>query len=420
MIPANEFVVSSYDFDANLFNELHDSHYAKNLWPVVYILSDGTIKEAYVGETTDAYSRMSNHLKNNEKNKLSTAHLISSGQFNKSATLDIESNLIKYISGDGKYKLLNANVGLANHNFYQKEHYWDLFRSLWDKLRAEGISKHALEYIDNSDLFKYSPYKTLALDQRKGLLVIIRNLLNDNIRSIIVEGGAGTGKTILAIFLFKLLKTNIEDFNFKEFGDDEAEFIELILDLKIKYPDPKMALVIPMSSFRGTIKKVFKNIKGLKTNMVIGPAELANERYDIVFVDESHRLRQRKNLGAYFGTFDKACEKLGFNKYTCSELDWVIKQSGKSVLFYDEDQSIKPSDVKTTDFDKLKSGIFSNTEYLSSQFRVRGGNAYVQYINKLVKCKLEPGTEIYRSKEYEFLLFESLADMVSEIKLRNT
>lgn len=79
----------------------------------------------------------------------------------------------------------------------------------------------------------------------------------------------------LSYFLFKLLKTNIEDFNFKEFGGDEAEFIKLILELKIKCPDPKMALIIPMSSFMGTIEKVFKNIKGLKTSMVIGPAELA-------------------------------------------------------------------------------------------------------------------------------------------------
>jgi hypothetical protein len=56
-------------------------------------------------------------LKNNIKNKLSAVHLISSERFNKSATLDIESNLIKYISGDGQYKLINGNIGLANHNY---------------------------------------------------------------------------------------------------------------------------------------------------------------------------------------------------------------------------------------------------------------------------------------------------------------
>jgi DUF2075 family protein/predicted GIY-YIG superfamily endonuclease/SOS-response transcriptional repressor LexA len=418
----NDFTVSCYDFDANLFNELHSLHYAKNLWPLVYILSNsnGKIKEAYVGETTDVYSRMGNHLRNNDKNKLTTVHLITSNKFNKSATLDIESNLIKYISGDGKFKLLNANTGLANHNFYNKDLYTDLFKTLWENLRAQGISEHSLAYIDNSDLFKYSPYKSLGQDQKQGLLVVLKNLLSDQFNNIIVEGGAGTGKTILAIFLFKLLKTNIEDFNFKEFGDDEAEFIELILELKKKYPNPSMALIIPVASFRSTIQKVFKNIKGLSPEMVIGPSSLIDKRYDIAIVDESHRLRRRVNLGSYYGTFDKVCAKFDFDKMNCSELDWVTQQSDKSILFYDEGQSIKPSDVETDDFEKLKNKESTNVEFLSSQLRVRGGKAYVQYLDKLLKCKFESDHQVYRSKKYEFLLFDSLEDMVSEVERRDT
>src|SRR5258705_10600027 len=101
------FEIQRYDFDWSLFNQFQEDHYLKNLLPIVYILSDGTIKEAYIGETTDAYARMEAHLKNNANSKLTIAHLVTSKKFNKSATLDIESNLIKYISGDGQYKLLN-------------------------------------------------------------------------------------------------------------------------------------------------------------------------------------------------------------------------------------------------------------------------------------------------------------------------
>ena len=61
----NDFVINRYDFNSTMFGEFHNIHYAKDLWPIVYILSDGTIKEAYVGETTDTYARMNNHLKNN-------------------------------------------------------------------------------------------------------------------------------------------------------------------------------------------------------------------------------------------------------------------------------------------------------------------------------------------------------------------
>lgn len=421
MIPNDSFQIKRYDFNQNVLNEFQNIHYANDLWPNVYLLSDGSIKEAYVGETTDTYTRLSTHLKNSAKSTLSTVHLITSEKFNKSATLDIESNLIKYISGDGQYKLMNGNIGLANHNYYQKkEVYWDIFRSVWDKLRSEGIAKHSLEHINNSDLFKYSPYKSLTTEQQDGLLIILKGLLNNNIENIIVNGGAGTGKTILAVFLFKLIYSTNDDFNFKEFGDDEVEFIQTVLALKNKYPNPNMALVVPMASFRKTLKKVFKNIKGLKPSMVIGPADLAKDNFDIVLVDESHRLRRRTNLGAYFGAFDIVNQKLGLEKYNSTELDWVVKKSAKAILFYDEGQSVSPADIKKEDFDKLKSLPTTKVEFLKSQFRVQGGNGYVDYIDKLLGCRLKYSDTIYQSRKYEFVLFDSIEDMIEQIKLRDS
>ena len=405
--------------DSRLFDELDNSLYAKDLWPLVYILNDEKEKRAYIGETTDVHSRMKTHLKNDVKAKLESVYLITSGKFNKSATLDIESNLIKYMSGDGEYELLNGNLGIANHNYYQKnEIYWGIFESVWDELRGNGLVKHSIEHINNSDLFKYSPYKSLTEDQAQGIFRILQNLLDDDYDSIIVEGGAGTGKTILAIFLFKMIVTNNKDFNFKEFGERELDLLRLVKSVKDKFPSPKIGLVVPMASFRGTLKKIFKNIKGLSASMVIGPAALAKEKFDIVVIDESHRLRRRVNLGAYYGAFDKACIKLELDKSACSELDWALKQSRKLILFYDEGQSIKPSDTKKEDFDKLKKSNASIVQKLNSQFRVKGGNAYVDFITKLLNCELIRKTK-FNSKNYEFLLFDSLEQMVKEIKVKN-
>lgn len=416
----SQIAVKQYDFNSSLFDDFSTNHHAKDFWPLVYILSDEGVKEAYVGETTDAYARMAAHLKNDTKKKLTSVHLITSDKFNKSATLDIESNLIKYISGDGQYKLINGNLGLANHNYYQKkEVYWDIFNTIWNSLRSEGITKHSIQHIDNSDLFKYSPYKTLTYDQRQGLLIILKSLLNDKKENILIEGGAGTGKTILAIFLFKILNSDNDDFNFKEFGEDEKEFIYLIEQLKIKFPNPKMALVIPMASFRSTIKKVFKNIKGLSARMVIGPAEVIKEDFDIILVDESHRLRRRINLGAYYGAFDKVCEKLGTEKNTSNELDWVVMQSKKTILFYDDSQSIKPSDVEKESFDRLKLSLSTSVEKLNSQFRVKGGNAYVDFITKMLNGTLTGDIASFNAPKYEFLLFDSIEEFVNQIKSRN-
>ncbi|MGB5819845.1 MAG: DNA/RNA helicase domain-containing protein [Saonia sp.] len=420
MILKNQFVIRDYEFSSNLFEEFNNNHFAKDLWPVVYILSEEKTKEAYIGETTDMYARMNAHLKNDRKTRLTSVHLITSEKFNKSATLDIEANLIKYISGDGIYQLQNGNLGLANHSYYQKnELYWDMFKSIWDSLRAEGLTKHSLDFIDNSDLFKYSPYKSLTKEQKAGLLTIVRSLLTREHRNIIIEGGAGTGKTILAIFLFKMLYSDNSDFNFKEFGEGEAEFVYLIDSLKHELPNPKMALVVPMASFRSTLKKVFKNIKGLSARMVIGPAEVTNEEYDILLVDESHRLRRRQNLGAYYGAFDKVCKELRLDKMSSSELDWILLKSKKTILFYDESQSIKPSDTKKEDFDKLKRSGETKAEELKSQFRVKGGNAYVSFVHNLLNCSLGRRQREFNSKDYELLLFDSVKDMYDQIKLRD-
>lgn len=412
--------INHYDFENSLFEDFSTNHFAKDLWPLVYILSDGDTKTAYVGETTDAYSRMATHLKHKTKSKLTSVHLITSEKFNKSATLDIESNLIKYMSGDNKFTLLNGNLGLANHNYYQKkEVYWNIFNTIWNQLRAEGISKHSIEHIDNSDLFKYSPYKNLTKEQSQGLFQILKSLATGKHDNTIVEGGAGTGKTILAIFLFKMLSSQLEDFSFKEFGAEENNYLGLVNQIKKVLPNPKMALVVPMSSFRTTLKKVFKNIKGLSASMVIGPAQVSKEKYDLIVVDESHRLRRRVNLGAYFGAFDKACLALNLDKHNASELDWVTMQSKQTVLFYDEGQSIKPSDVKKEQFDLIKRNKNTSILKLKSQFRVRGGNAYVEYIDSLLHDKLKVDSSKFNSKEYEFTMFDSLETMIEQIKLRD-
>jgi DUF2075 family protein/predicted GIY-YIG superfamily endonuclease len=413
-----EFKIEKYSFCEKGVSELQDNHFAKNLWPVVYLLSGGKKKkkQAYIGESTNVTNRMNTHLSNAIKAELNTLQLISSDKFNKSAALDIESNLIRYLAADGQFELLNSNLGIANHNYYQKnEVYKNIFEGVWDELRSKGIAQHSLPSLNNSDIFKYSPYKSLSIEQEKGVINILRCLVDTEHNTVIAEGGAGTGKTILAIYLFKLLLSD-EPIFADETEDSSTSILKSLVErFKQQYPNPKIALVIPMSSFRGTLKKAFRNIKGLSPKMVMSPSEAVKEKLDLIVVDESHRLRRRVNLGAYFGGFDKTCEFLGLDKHTCSELDWVLMQSKKQVFFYDEMQSIKPSDAKHEDFYKLKHNPQTKITELKSQFRSNGGNQYSEFVNKLLKVELDKDT-IFNHKDYELKLYESLPEMITAIQ----
>lgn len=97
--------------------------------------------------------------------------------------------VIKYIAADGRFKLLNGNLGLVDHNYYQKDElYSQIFRETRDKLPAEGGAEHWFEVIDNSDVFTYSCYKSLSFERRQGLIEIMRSLLNPGMKSLVVEG----------------------------------------------------------------------------------------------------------------------------------------------------------------------------------------------------------------------------------------
>ncbi len=399
--------IQDFPFSTAASAEVIVNRFVRDNWPIVYLIYSDLNKEAYVGETTNAQNRIKNHLSNDDRRRLNKITIIGSDRFNKSAALDIEANFIKYLAGDGKYKLQNGNAGMSHHPYYQKEIYTQLFRKLWEKFQEKNLVDQSLHDIHNSDLFKYSPYKSLSEDQKQTVLDIITLLTQQARSSIIVNGGAGTGKTILAVYLMKLLVSDPESQNIldKQEAEDINEF-EQIRKLKSKFIKPEIGLVVPMTSLRKTLKKVFRSVKGLSASMVIGPSDVMRKHYDILIVDEAHRLRQRKNITNY-ESFDNANAALGFD-HNGTELDWIIKQSTNQIYFYDKSQSIKPSDIDESRFTDLKwnSKLFS----LQSQHRVLGGLDYVQFVDDLLALKLKESSKKTYS-DYEIRLFSSLTGM---------
>jgi DUF2075 family protein len=417
-MPDLQYTSSKYLFSTNDIGLITQDEYVRKQYPVVYILFDESTMMAYVGESTNALSRLTTHLSHTKKNKLKRVYIISSELFNKSAVLDIESYLIQSIPSLG-FKLLNANGGIANHNYYQKDVYQKLFKSIWSNLVFDKVPSKTLLEIENSDVFKYSPYKTLTQDQFSSTLEILKNIVEKKTITTFVDGLAGTGKTILAIYLIKLL-SSYSLYEQDELDNVDESLCKLLLALRESYPEGlNIGFVVPMSSLRNTLKSVFKEIHGLSSNIVIGPGDVVKKEYDIIIVDESHRLTRRKAITNY-KAFDDTNKKLGLYKEDDhgTQLDWVVKSSNHQIIFYDSEQSIKPADVRKDDFDKIKALPTSSEVQLISQLRSKGGKDYIRFVDELLKVQLPVSSNVFTSPNYELVLFKSMKDMVTSLRKR--
>lgn len=408
-------VSERYDFNKNSIEKINQNVWVKNQWPLVYFIQNEMNKVAYVGESTNFSNRIKNHLANSKKAKaFNQISIIGSDKFNKSATLDIESKLIQYISSEGTYELQNGNFGLINHNYYQQDLYQNLFKTIWSKLIENNIVSKSLEEIENSELFKYSPYKTLNEDQYNSVIEITEALTKKNTNQIFINGSAGTGKTILASFLIKLLSSDIPDDD-ENLSVNETQEFNLIKAFKLKYPKAEIGFVVAMSSLRKTLQNVFSKTPGLKKSMVISPTQTFKKKYDLLIVDEAHRLRKYKNI-SWRGAFKKCNQKLGLDD-NGTELDWIIANSKNQILFYDSAQSIKPSDIDHYRFQDLISRKDSISIELKSQMRSQGGNDYLTFVDELLKVK-RTQKQYFISDKYELLIFDSLKELYSELGIR--
>ena len=393
----------------------------KDRWPVVYIIEDDEKGQAYIGESTNICTRICDHWNNTERRALKNIYIIFNKVFNKSVILDLEAFLIGYIVADGKYRLQNGNGGQHVHNYYLRDEYQREFRHIWQLLQDEGVVRHGITLLENQDLFKYSPYKILNLDQFNVAVQILTDLKydlgnNNQSRSFIIDGGAGTGKSILGIYLLKLLI----DAKSSPAWTAEEEALDENLSYIIGHlsPNLRVGYVVPTQSFRETLKKVFDGIQGLDSKMVLSPEDVANSGeglYDLLIVDESHRLRRRRALFNY-GSYDKANKTLELDE-EATELDWILKKSRYQLFFYDSRQSVKPSDVEALRFFSLSQQEDTRNYKLTSQMRCKGGNDYIEYINNILECQQEEMLTFGSS--YELLLFEDVEDMVSAIKEKN-
>ncbi|ROT41676.1 hypothetical protein SODALDRAFT_338913 [Sodiomyces alkalinus F11] len=420
VVEAGELLeIAQLDFskDAVTTWRAHDERHSN--WPVVYVLDDGRgtarasssqLRDIYVGESLNAAGRLRQHLETPAKQHLKNIHVIFDERFNKSVCLDLESYLIKMLAGDGASRVLNRNNGITESRYFQRESYREGFRNIFERLRANGVFTRGLHEIENSDLFKLSPFKALTDDQAASVEEIVKGLLADlesgTDSMIVIQGDPGTGKTVAAIYLIKLL-VDIQTFTTLE--------------------DWTATRVVPQQSLRSSIKAVFKKTPGLQPSMVMTPFDVgqADGIFSLLLVDETHRLSQRANqpsgvLNAKFATITR--ELFGGDDTSKTQLDWIRAKSRHQIFLLDAAQSVRPADLPS----ELLSGLVADARasrrhfQLRTQMRVRAGSDFVSYVRWILDPRPLSLPRMRRDfGDYDFRTFECVAHMRDEIFQRD-
>jgi DUF2075 family protein len=437
--------MTSFDIERLDFNDSAVKTWAavdprRTNWPVVYLLDappvpngkGAKLKDIYVGESLNVAGRMRQHLDSELKSHLQKIRVIIDDRFNKSVCLDLESYLIRLFAGDGAFQVLNRNEGITDADYYERALYRETFREVFDRLKDEGMFTRTIREIENSDLFKLSPFKALTNDQAIAVEDILEGLFSDlqtaASSTIVIQGNPGTGKTVVAIYLLKLL-ADIRAAQPGDVHDSDSMFSEFFVE---GYPemlrDFRMGIVIPQQSLRESTSRVFKKTPGLEPAMVLTAFDVgqSDEMFDLLIVDETHRLNQRANQpsGPLNAKFRAITERLfGHDDKSKTQLDWIKARSRHQIFLVDADQSVRPADLPSELLRALSGEAKDRRRHypLSTQMRVQAGADYVEYIRSILPADGDvttpPPPQTFTG--YDFRMFDDLGEMHAAIRAKD-
>jgi hypothetical protein len=200
---------------------------------------------------------------------------------------------------------------------------------------------------------------------------------------LIVNGGPGTGKTVVAINLLVELTNR---------------------DCVCKYVTKNRA---PRDVYEYMLTGTFK--KSRISNLFVGSGaftETTANTFGSLIVDEAHRLNEKSGLFSNLGE---------------NQIKELINASSFTVFFLDEDQRIHWKDIGDNDqIRKWASSLGATvTEMaLESQFRCNGSDGYLAWIDQVLQIRESANTSLEGSN-YEFKVCESATELRGLIERRN-
>ncbi len=219
------------------------------------------------------------------------------------------------------------------------------------------------------------------------LKIFKENIEKDEKHTIIVQGGPGTGKSVIAInLLAKIISEGYAcEYITKNSAPREAYSRNLI---KGKYS-------------LSYLRSLFKS-SGSYCNCPIN-------YYPCLICDEAHRLNEKSGLYSNMGV---------------NQIMEIIRASKISIFFIDEHQIVSTKDIGTIDEIKKQAEALGSIVHcneslvLSSQFRCNGSDAYLAFLDDLLGIR-KTANYNYFDLDYDIRVFDDPNEMRLELAKTN-
>ena len=295
------------------------------------------------------------------------------------------------INGEQYRAYINAAPMFGSKDF-------EKLRTFIKKFVTEGDDKKGLYIIENG---KIKPSKMLQesfssvlkgkkefvlIDDQK---IIFEEALKIGFAScfhkyksvLVVEGGPGTGKSVLAINLLKqFLNKSLNSFYVTKNSAPKAVF--------------KAKLKIDKMSGLNNLFKGSGCFYDCKPNS-----------FDVLIVDEAHRLNAKSGL---------------FHNLGENQIKEIINASLFSIFFVDENQRVTLNDIGSLKEIENFSNFYNATIYkmkLKSQFRCNGSDGYLAWLDNILEIRETANYDL--DDKYDFKVFDSPNELREAITEKN-
>ncbi|UQB03107.1 DNA/RNA helicase domain-containing protein [Pediococcus pentosaceus] len=363
-------------------------------YPTVYIIYSerNGMYQVYVGETNNIKQRTKEHFREgNRYAKGSNMFVVGHEHFNKSLTLDIENKFMLYLTGNKFIKKLSNKRDNPQYRYFPYEEMNQIFSKSWKKLRKNEQSLFPIEkVIEDNALFKASPFHKLTMEQfeaRDKIINRVKEVLNKGNKHqlILVEGAAGSGKTVLLSSLFHALSEENNENTYMLVNHDEQVKVYNNIAKKL-----------------GLQKRL--NEKVMKPTSFIINDKFVDED-NIVLVDEAHLL-WTQGKQSYQGQ---------------NQLQDIIKKSRITIAVFDPQQVLRTQQyVEDDDLRKIEENAKNNGNLieLKTQLRMNASQETINWIKTFVyQQEIIPFPE--NDAKYDLKIFDDPQEMYEQLKIKN-